>query len=210
MRRAGTVPHVVNRRRIAPSRTRVMLVDDDRGRLARLQEALADAGHEVVACVGGNEDLLLAVVRHAPDVVLIDTEAPGRDTLESLNRVSREQPRPILLFSDNGDTDTIRRAIRAGVSAYVVDGLVGSRLKSLIEVAIAQFDEHQQLCREVESVRARLHDRDDIDRAKAVLMRRAHLSEDQAYERLRRMAMNRKLRLADVARALLAVNAEGV
>lgn len=192
----------------AKPRTRVMLVDDDRGRLVRLQQALVDAGHEVVACVGASEDLMLAIVRHAPDVVLIDTEAPGRDTLESLNRVNREQPRPIVMFSDNGDTDTIRRAIRAGVSAYVVDGLVEARLKSLIEVAIAQFEAHQLLRREVEDARARLHDRDDIDRAKAVLMRHSRITEDQAYERLRRMAMNRKLKLADVARALLAVGAE--
>lgn len=197
----------MNRHRAAPS-TRVMLVDDDRGRLARLEQALGDAGHEVVACVGNREDLLLAIVHHEPDVVLIDTEAPGRDTLESLNHVSREQPRPIVMFSDNGDTDTIRRAIRAGVSAYVVDGLVASRLKSLIEVAIAQFEEHQQLRREVEDARARLHDRDDIDRAKAMLMRHSRITEDQAYERLRRTAMNRKLKLADVARALIAVGVE--
>jgi response regulator NasT len=197
---------VMNTRKPAKPRTRVMLVDDDRGRLVRLQQALTDAGHEVVACVGAAEDLMLAIVRHGPDVVLIDTEAPGRDTLESLNRVSREQPRPILMFSDNGDTDTIRRAIRAGVSAYIVDGLVESRMKSLIEVAIAQFEEHQQLRREVEEARARLNDRDDIDRAKAVLMQRSRLTEDQAYERLRRMAMNRKLKLADVARALLTVS----
>jgi two-component system, response regulator / RNA-binding antiterminator len=198
----------MTRRKTAVARTRVMLVDDDRGRLARLQQALADAGHDVVACVGGGDDLLLAVVRHAPDVVLIDTEAPGRDTLESLNRVSREQPRPIVMFSDNGDPDAIRRAIRAGVSAYVVDGLVATRLKSLIEVAIAQFEEHQQLQREVAEARSRLSDRDDIDRAKLVLMRRSRISEDQAYERLRRMAMNRKLKLADVARALIAVDSD--
>jgi two-component system, response regulator / RNA-binding antiterminator len=141
-------------------------------------------------------------------VVLIDTEAPGRDTLESLNRVSREQPRPIVMFSDNGDPDAIRRAIRAGVSAYVVDGLVAKRLKSLIEVAIAQFEEHQQLQREVAEARSRLSDRDDIDRAKLVLMRRSGITEDQAYERLRRMAMNRKLKLADVARALIAVDSD--
>jgi two-component system, response regulator / RNA-binding antiterminator len=198
----------MSRRRKSQPRVRVMLVDDDRGRLVRLQQALDDAGHEVVAVLGARDDLLLAVVHHAPDVVLIDTEAPGRDTLESLNRVSRERPRPIVMFSDNGDPDAIRRAIRAGVSAYVVDGLVGTRLKSLIEVAIAQFEEHQQLQREVAEARSRLHDRDDIDRAKAVLMRRSRISEDQAYERLRRMAMNRKLKLADVARALIAVDGD--
>ncbi|MEQ1439094.1 ANTAR domain-containing protein [Fontimonas sp. SYSU GA230001] len=182
-----------------------MLVDDDRCRLQRLQTALTDAGHEVVLHLGGTDDLLRGIEQYLPDVVLIDTEAPGRDTLESLGQISRERPRPIVLFSDNGDAEMIRRAIHAGVSAYVVDGLSASRLKSLIEVAIAQFEQHQALKRELDDARARLTDRDDIDRAKQVLMRRSGLSENQAYERLRRLAMDQKLKLGDVARAVLAV-----
>ncbi len=186
-------------------RTRIMLVDDDRGRLARLQGALSAAGHQVVIGLCARDDLLEAVRTHRPDVILIDASAPGRDTLESLNRVSREQPKPIVMFSGNGDTDFIRHAIRAGVSAYVVDGLVPERLKSLIEVAIAQFEAHQTLRREVDDARTQLRDRDDIDRAKAVLVQRSNVSEDEAYQTLRRMAMNRKLKLADLARALIAV-----
>jgi two-component system, response regulator / RNA-binding antiterminator len=189
-------------------RVRVMLVDDDRCRLARLQEALDDAGNEVVAWLGSGDDLLFAVEHHQPDVILIDVNSPSRDTLESLNKITRERPRPILLFSDQGDTETIRRAIQAGVSAYVVDGLVASRLKALIEVAIAQFEVQSTLQREVDEAKARLTDRDDIDCAKQVLMRRLGMSESAAYERLRRLAMDRKLKLGDVARAVLAVSDE--
>lgn len=189
-------------------RVRVMVVDDDRRRLAQLQEALSAAGSDVVAWLSNSDDLLLAVAQHQPDVVLIDVDSPSRDTLESLGQISRERPRPIVLFSDEGDTDTIRRAIRAGVSAYVVDGLVPSRLKSLIEVAIAQFEERQTLQREVDEAKTRLADREDIDRAKLVLMQRCKISESEAYERLRKLAMNRKLKLGDIARAVLAVSDE--
>ncbi|MEW6168068.1 MAG: ANTAR domain-containing protein [Pseudomonadota bacterium] len=196
----------MGRRINAEPRVRVMLVDDDRCRLARLQEALDDAGNEVVAWLGSGDDLLFAVEHHQPDVILIDVNSPSRDTLESLNRITRERPRPILLFSDQGDKETIRRAIQAGVSAYVVDGLVASRLKALIEVAIAQFEVQSTLQREVDEAKARLTDRDDIDRAKQVLMRRLGMSESAAYERLRRLAMDRKLKLGDVARVVLAVS----
>lgn len=196
----------MGRRINAEPRVRVMLVDDDRCRLARLHEALDDAGNEVVAWLGSGDDLLFAVEHHQPDVILIDVNSPSRDTLESLNRITRERPRPILLFSDQGDKETIRRAIQAGVSAYVVDGLVASRLKALIEVAIAQFEVQSTLQREVDEAKARLTDRDDIDRAKQVLMRRLGMSESAAYERLRRLAMDRKLKLGDVARVVLAVS----
>ncbi|MFA5941707.1 MAG: ANTAR domain-containing protein [Sinimarinibacterium sp.] len=198
----------MSRRNKTEPRVRVMLVDDDRCRLQRLQTALADAGHDVVLHLSNTDDLLRAIERYQPDVILIDTEAPGRDTLESLNQISQERPRPIVLFSDNGDPETIRRAIKAGVSAYVVDGLVASRLKSLIEVAIAQFEQHQSLKREVDDAKAKLTDRNDIDRAKLVLMQRSKLSESQAYDRLRRLAMDQKLKLGDVARAVLAIAGE--
>lgn len=196
------------RRITVEPRVRVMIVDDDRHRLAQLQEALAAAGSDVVAWLSNSDDLLLAVAQHQPDVVLIDVDSPSRDTLESLGQISRERPRPIVLFSDEGDTETIRRAIRAGVSAYVVDGLVPSRLKSLIEVAIAQFEARQTLQREVDEAKTRLADRENIDRAKLVLMQRCRISESEAYERLRKLAMNRKLKLGDIARAVLAVSDE--
>lgn len=181
-----------------------MLVDDDRDRLALLRGALVSSGHEVIAEVSTGSDLSSAVSRHQPDVVLIDVDAPSRDTLESLGRISRDRPRPIVLFANKSDIETTRRAIRAGVSAYVVDGLSASRLKSVIEVAIARFDEHQALKRELEETKIRLADRRDIDRAKGVLMQRRNLSENDAYELLRRMAMDRNLKLGDAARALLA------
>lgn len=183
---------------------RVMLVDDDRDRSALLRQALHGSGNEVVAELSTNSDLLMAVNEHAPDVILIDVDAPSRDTLESLGQIARDRPRPIVLFAEKSDTETIRRAMRAGVSAYVVDGMSASRLKSVIEVAIARFDEHQALRRELEETKNRLADRRDIDRAKGVLMQRRKLSENEAYELLRKMAMDRNLKLGDAARALLA------
>lgn len=186
----------------APS-MRVMLVDDSQSRLEMLQEALVKEGHEVVARLHNDEDLLDAVRRHAPDIVLIDVDAPSRDTLESLSQIHRDQPRPIVLFANHSDSDTIRRAMRAGVSAYVVDGLAPSRLRSVMDVAIARFHEHQALVRELDDAKSRLADRRDIDRAKGVLMSRRGLTEEQAYELLRKMAMDRNLKIGDAARALI-------
>lgn len=181
-----------------------MLVDDDDQRMLLLRQALIGDGNVVVAQLTTADDLITAVAQHQPDIVLIDVDAPSRDTLESLGRITRDRPRPIVLFARHGDADSARRAMRAGVSAYVVDGMPEARLRSVIEVAIARFDEYQALRRELEDTRARLADRRDVDRAKGVLMQRRGLSESQAYEQLRRMAMDRNLKIGDAARALLA------
>ncbi len=183
---------------------RVMLVDDDQSRLTMLHRALSDDGHEVVARLAADADLLDAVKRHAPEIVLIDVDAPTRDTLESLSQVTRDVPRPVVMFAAHSDADTTRRALRAGVSAYVVDGLVPSRLRSVIEVAIARFHEHRALVEELHDAKSRLADRRDIDRAKGLLMSRRGIGEDAAYEQLRKLAMDRNIRIGEAARVLIA------
>lgn len=183
---------------------RIMLVDDDPTRTLQVEQALRSAGYDVSVRLDTHADLIAEVQRHQPDVILIDVDAPGRDTLESLNRISSDCPRPVVMFAGDGDADTIRRAVRAGVSAYVVDGLSTQRLKPVLEVAIARFHEHQALKRELEEAKGRLADRRDVDRAKGLLMQRRQLTEPQAYEMLRKMAMDRSLKIGDAARALIA------
>jgi Response regulator with putative antiterminator output domain len=183
---------------------RIMLVDEDDSRAALLTQALRAAGHELVQRVARHDDLSQAVERLRPDVILLDVDAPERDVLESLQQVRDRCPRPIVMFSDDDDRETIRRAVRAGVSAYVVEDIAAARLKPILEMAIAGFNEHQALRCELEEMRLRLADRRDIERAKGLLMERRGLNENQAHETLRKMAMDRKLRLGDAARALLA------
>src|SRR6267142_2372649 len=77
--------------------------------------------------------------------VLIVDESPGRAVLEHVVMISRDEPRPIVMFSTDDAPETIRDAVRAGVSAYVVDGLDAARVKSIVEVAVARFDEYQRL-----------------------------------------------------------------
>lgn len=169
-----------------------------------LDAALTAAGHEVVGRLLDTDDILGAVEHLQPDIVLIDVDAPSRDTLESLGSISRDRPRPIVLFAQTSDPETIRRAMRAGVSAYVVDGLAPGRLQPVIEVAIARFQEFQGLKQELASTKLKLADRRDVEKAKGLLMKRKGLDENTAYEALRRMAMDRNIRLGEVARSLIA------
>jgi response regulator NasT len=185
------------------ARIRVMVVDDDSARMAMLEQALTAEGHRIVGRLDTRADLLAAIERWQPEVVLIDVDAPGRDTLESLAQISREQPRPIVVFAARSDAETTRRALQAGVSAYIVDGLNPSRLSALMELAITRFQLYQSLRNELDQVRSRLADQRDIEKAKGLLMKRRELDEAAAYNLLRRMAMDRKQRIGDFARLVI-------
>ncbi|CAI8746422.1 ANTAR domain-containing response regulator [Methylocaldum szegediense] len=184
---------------------RILLVDQDAARSAILEQALHDAGHQVVARIKHGHNLLRELKECQPDIIIMDLEAPGRDTLEQMREISRDQPRPIILFSNKRDSEYIRQAVQAGVSAYVVDGLSQERVMPIVEVAIARFREFEALKRELQETKTQLADRKVVDKAKGILMQRKGLSEDEAYQLLRKTAMSRNMRIADVARTLLAL-----
>src|SRR6185436_17722965 len=138
---------------------RVLVVDESDERAALLREALTAAGHEVAASLSSPLELLRSVETVMPDVIVIDTDSPTRDVLEHVVMVSRSSPRPIVMFSSDAGGEAIRDAMRAGVSAYIVDGLDSSRVNSIVEVACARFEEFQRLKTELADATLRLEER---------------------------------------------------
>ena len=182
---------------------RVIVVDESEERAMILREGLTAAGHEVVASLSSPFELLRAVDALQPDVIVIDTESPTRDVLEHVVIVSQSSPRPIVMFATDSGGEAIRDAVRAGVSAYVVDGLDIGRVNSIVEVACARFEEFQRLKTELAEANLKLSERKLVERAKGLLMQSRGLSEDEAYHALRKLAMSRKQRLGDVAQQVI-------
>lgn len=183
----------------------VLVIDELEGRAAEICAALVVAGYQVAALMSDTLDLADKVQRLRPDVILIQTDSPSRDTLEHLAVLGRDLPRPVLMFATERDSRVIREAMRAGVSAYVVDGLKAERIQPLVEVAMARFEEYSELRRERDEATRKLSDRITIDRAKGVLMKARGLDEDAAYNALRKLAMDRGQPLHDVASDVLAM-----
>lgn len=169
-----------------------------------LDQALREQGHEVVARISASEDMIATVERTRPDIIIIDLDSPGRDTLESMQAINRDRPRPIVMFTNDGDSSTIERAVKSGVSAYVVDGLSPERIRPILDVAMHRFREYQQLRNELEQTRMQLTDRKLIEKAKGILMKKRNLDEEEAYQNLRKMAMDRNIKLAELARSIIA------
>jgi two-component system, response regulator / RNA-binding antiterminator len=184
---------------------RVLLVDETFERAALLKHALQEAGYQIAAHVTSSADLPGLVSELKPDVIIISSDSPDRDTLEHLCVISRDQPRPIVMFTHDDDSEKIRVAIQAGVSAYVVDGLKSERLRPIMDVAMARFKEFQSMRRELEKAEEQLAGRKDVDRAKGILMKQRGWSEEEAYQALRKMAMDKGMKLADAARQVIAV-----
>ena len=182
---------------------RVLVVDESPERAELLREGLRRAGHEVTATLTSPLALLKTVEELQPDVVVIDTESPSRDVLEHLVVVTQHTPRPIVMFTSDGSPESIREATRAGVSAYVVDGLDQERIRAIVDAAVARFEEFQNLREQLADANLKLSERNVIERAKGLLMKSRGLDEAAAYSLLRKFAMDRKLKLAEVSQQIL-------
>ena len=184
---------------------KVMLLKDATHRLEWVTQSLRDAECEVVPFSGSLFELEDAIRREAPDVIMIDTESPSRDTLEHVCLYCQLCPRPVVMFTEDNDTEKLRQAVRAGVAAYVVAGLSADRVRPILEAAITRYEVQNELAQELSQTKATLEDKEIIDKAKRRLIKDG-LSEEEAYQRLRKLAMDKGTSVADVARRLMRRN----
>ena len=181
---------------------RVLVVDPDPARAALVAEGLAGVDPLEVrhaAAFNGYE-----AAAFAPDVIVVASDSPDRDTIESLRESTAANPRPVVMFVDRSEPGLAEQAVRAGVSAYVVDGLSAARVRSVLEVAMSRFQLMNQLRQDLDKAKADLASRKAVERAKALLMKERGLDEDAAYRLLRKLSMDTGRPLGAVAADLSA------
>lgn len=182
----------------------------DRSRSLRI--GLLENGFNLIASLPADVFLTERLAQLQPDLIIVDAESDARDALEHVVMATRDERRPIVMFTNDNDTRHVKDAVAAGVSAYIVAGLSAERIRPILDVALARFEHEQSLLQTLASTQserdelsAELKDRKLIDRAKGLLMQRQGLSEDEAFRKMRKTAMDKGLKLADVAQRMLDV-----
>jgi response regulator NasT len=173
----------------------------ERSRLLRI--SLLENGYNIIAVLPTDTFLGERITQLQPDMIVVDAESAARDALEHVVTATRGARRPIVMFTNDDDTTHVKDAVAAGVSAYIVAGLAPERIRPILDVAMARFQHEQALRRELADAKSELQERKVIDRAKGLLMQRQGLSEQTAYDKLRKTAMDRGLKLGEVAQRIL-------
>lgn len=168
-----------------------------------LRIGLLESGFNLIATLPADVFLADRIDQLQPDLIIVDAESEARDALEHVVFATRDERRPIVLFTDDKDTAHVRDAMAVGVSAYIVDGLSSKRIRPILEVAMARFEYEEKLRDERDDARHALQERTLIDRAKSLLMDRQGLSEKDAFNKLRKVAMDKGLKMGEVAQRIL-------
>ena len=182
---------------------RILIIDDVRDRAAWLKASLELAKYDVVGVLAWEQVDDHSIQAALADVIIVDTNAPGRDTLEQISLMSKTLEKPVVVLGGQNDQVSIQAAMRAGVSAYVAHTVQGEDLSGIIQVAAARFAEHKRLRDELKEAKDQLIERKLVDRAKGILMADHGYSEPDAYKRMRNMAMSKGKRLAQIAEAII-------
>jgi len=182
---------------------RVAIVDESEGRAAVIRDGLSAFPDCEIFVITERRGLVLRIGEIAPDIVLMDLGNPSRDVLEEYFTVSRALARPIAMFVDKSDEESIAASVDAGVSAYVVDGLAAHRIRPLLDLAVRRFNAFSRLQSDLDEAKGKLAAREAIDRAKRVLMESRGLTEPVAYAEMRKAAMDQGKKIAEIADAIL-------
>ena len=185
---------------------KTLLVKDDPERSELLKQSLLKSGYSVVDEATLSDNLLKRIEAAQPELLLIDSDSPGDHLLSQIREMAIHNPLPVVLFTEEDSREMISKAVRAGVNAYIVDGLDQDRIGAILDVAVARFHETERLRKELEETRTDLAERKTIERAKGILMKQRGFDEPGAYHALRKMAMDKNLRIGQVAENVIAVS----
>ncbi|WP_448211510.1 ANTAR domain-containing response regulator [Colwellia sp. MEBiC06753] len=181
----------------------VLLIENNKLKAQALIEALDSSQYCIKHVATTGMSLLKQVEALQPDIIIIDIESPSRDILDSLSVISDANPKPVVMFSQQGDSEVIKQSVKSGVSAYIAGGVNIERVRSILDTALARFSEFQSLKQELVKTKQKLSSQRAVDQAKTWLMESQKLTEHQAYQRIRKMAMDNGQKIEDVAQNII-------
>jgi two-component system, response regulator PdtaR len=183
--------------------TRVVVAEDEAIIRLDLKELLEEEGYQVVGETGRGDEAVDLVRKLRPDLAILDIKMPGMDGLSAARHIAGERLAAVLILTAFSQRDLVEQARDAGALAYLVKPFQKSDLIPAIEVALGRHSELLSLERELGDLAERLEARKLIDRAKGRLMDENGLSEQQAWRFLQTNAMDRRLKVHEVAKLVI-------
>lgn len=185
-------------------RLRILIAEDDPLVAVTLTDQLAELGHDVIAVASDGEEAVTMVRQDQPDIAILDIKMPNRDGISAAEEITREYDLPILMLTAYSERPLVLRAAEAGALAYLLKPVAAEELAASLSLALARHKEKEQLRSEIEKLEETLHERETIDKAKAILMERVGLSENEAYSRMRQRAREKRVKMVQVAQTIIA------
>lgn len=183
---------------------RVLVAEDDPLVVISLTDQLGLLGHTVVAVASDGQEAIEMAAREQPDIAVLDIKMPNVDGIQAAEAISAQHDIPLLMLTAYNEQHLVMRAAEAGALGYLLKPSTQEGLGAALSVAMARHREKQALQQQVQQLEETLSERTLIDKAKAILMARVGLSEEDAYSRMRQRAREKRIKMAAVAQTIIA------
>ncbi|GAC1562206.1 MAG: response regulator [Herpetosiphon sp.] len=183
---------------------RVLVAEDDPLVAISLTDLLATLGHTIVAVASDGQEAIDMAAQEQLDMVILDIKMPNVDGITAAEHIGTHHDIPIVMLTAYNDRQLVLRAAEAGALAYLLKPASQEQLAAALSVALARHREMRGLEQQIHQLEETLVERQVIDRAKAILMDRVHLTEEQAYSRMRQRAREKRIKMVAVAQSIIA------
>lgn len=183
---------------------RVFIADDEPLILLGFQKMVTACGHEVTGTAGTGPEALDAILRLAPDVIMMDINLPGMDGISVIERIQETLHIPAIVITGYHDPAITGRVSAAGVFGYLQKPVDQCEIESALSIAVARYREQRDAEQERDRALTQLSERKLIERAKGLLMEQFEISEERAMRFLQRKSRNENRKLSLVAQEILA------
>jgi len=186
----------------------IAIVDDDPAERLVIRGMVEESGLSVVAEGADGASAVEICSSKRPDLIIIDVTMPAQDGpihdgIDAAEEIKRRSPTPVVLLTASDDEETVRRAARAGVMAYLVKPIRLEEIRPAVELAISRFADLKAVSEENADLKNTLEQRKLIEKAKGLLMEKEGLSENAAFARLRKISMDKRTSMAEIAGVII-------
>jgi response regulator NasT len=181
---------------------RVVVVEDEGLIRMDVVATLQEAGYEVVGEGADGEEAIKLATELEPDLVVMDIKMPKLDGISAAEKIG-ELKIPVVLLTAFSQSDLVARAAEAGAMAYVTKPFKPTDLLPAIQIALSRHEELVSLEAEIADLSDRLETRKLMDRAKGLLQAKMKLSEPESFRWIQKASMDRRLTMAQVAKAVI-------
>jgi response regulator NasT len=185
------------------SMKRVLICDDEPIIRKGLKAMLSDLGFEVVHEAADGMSAVTTALDKVPDIIIMDVAMPKKDGVTAAVEIRRQLNVPVIFLTACHDPDIVKRAVTAGIAAFLTKPVRPEELWPAIELACAHHDEVSHLKEQVDDLKETIESRKVIERAKGVLMKNHGLSEPEAFRKMQKLAMDKRKSLKQIAEAVL-------
>ncbi|MHB8157706.1 MAG: ANTAR domain-containing response regulator [Desulfocucumaceae bacterium] len=182
---------------------RIVLVDSDPAGRKNLKSMLTKLGYWVVGETGDGLSALKMVRTRQPELVIIDSTIPGMDGFEVAKIIHEDKLAPVVVLTSSYSQAMVERAREARVSALLSKPVDEVSILPAIELALAGYDEVVQLESKLKELKELLETRKILEKAKGIMMETMGLNEAEAFRRMQKQSMNKRISMRQVAEAVI-------